>query len=255
MERGQRNRTCHVIQLGVQTPFREECQSAGNQTEHHAFDDKRPADKPVGRADHLLDGDLLTAGKHSQLYRVGDNEDRDNGQTDDHRRRDHVEHALNLNQLADNILIRAYACNPVNRFDFFDRCVRLRRIIQGKHIAVAQRIVVRVVILEDVCVVAQLLAVLLQRDIAVLEGDRRNVVDLLELRLQRFRLTRGERIVNPDYNLVGLLQSRNVIRNVVGHQRNRARQQQAYDHDHHGRHGHEAVLKNVAQAFLPIVSD
>ena len=255
MERGQRNRTCHVVQLGVQTPFREEGQSAGNQTEHHAFDDKRPADKPVGRTDHLLDGDLLTAGKHGQLYRIGDDEDRDNSQTDDHSCRDHVEHALNLNQLADNILIRTHACNAVNRFDFLDRCVRLHGITQGEHIAVAQRIVVRVVILEDVCVVAQLLAVLLQRDIAILEGDRRNVVNLLELRLQRFRLTRGKRIVNPDYNLVGLLQSRNVIRNVVGHQRNRTCQQQAYDHDHHGRHGHEAVLENVAQAFLPIVSD
>ena len=37
MERGQRNRTRHVVQLGVQTPFREEGQSAGNQTEHHAL--------------------------------------------------------------------------------------------------------------------------------------------------------------------------------------------------------------------------
>ena len=61
-------------------------------------------------------------------------------------------------------------------------------------------------VLEDARVLAQLLAVFSERDIAVLELHGRDIADLLKLRLKVLSLARREIFVDPDDDLVGLLQ-------------------------------------------------
>ncbi len=128
---------------------------------------------------------------------------------DHHRQSDDVEYVLDLNELADDRLVRADACHALDHADVRNGFLGLGRVLEGQDVAVAQRIVRGIVVLEDARVRAQLLAVFFERDVAVLELHGRDVADLLKLRLKVLRLARREVFVDPDDDLVGLLEINN----------------------------------------------
>lgn len=165
-----------------------------------------------------------------------------------------VEYVLDLDELADDRFIRADICYALDHFDVRNGLLGLRRVLEGQDVAVAQRVVRGIVVLEDARVLAQLLAVFFERDIAVLELHGRDIADLLKLRLKVLSLARREIFVDPDDDLVGLLQVNDAQVDVVRDERHRAGQDQTGDHDGDRRDRHEPVLEDVAQAFLPIVT-
>ena len=68
---------------GVEPPLEEKGQDGPHQAQQHALKDKGPADKPVGGAAHLHDGDLLPPVEGGQFDGVGDDEQGDDQQHGD----------------------------------------------------------------------------------------------------------------------------------------------------------------------------
>ena len=110
--------------------------------------------KPIGRTHDLLDRDFLTPRKHRKLYRIGNDKDRNNRQADHHGQRHDVEHMLYLDQAGNNRLIRTHTVRPLDSLNLLDRLLCLRRILHGKHKAVAQRVVVRIELIQDIGILA-----------------------------------------------------------------------------------------------------
>ena len=242
-------------QLGIQPPFGKESQSARQQAEHHAFNHKRPANKPVGCANHFLNGDLLPPGKHAELDRVGDNEHRNNSQSHHHGKRHNVEHPLHLHQFGDHSFIRTDICHTVHRFDFGNGLFGLCRIGERKDKAVAQRIIRGVIAVEDFGILAQIFTIFFQRNIPIFKVDRGDIADPLKLRAKRLGLARCQLLIDKHHDLARLLQIADTQIDVIRQQRHRSGKDQAGDHNEHRCQRHKAVLENIAEAFLPVISE
>lgn len=105
----------------VQPPFEEECDDCAQHAKNKALDHERQADKAVGRAYHLHNGNLLAARVHGQLDGIGDDEQRHHKQhdNDDHGR--DVQYLLERLKAVCDLVMRADLRHAVDLLDLGDR--------------------------------------------------------------------------------------------------------------------------------------
>ena len=207
----------------------------------------------IGGAHHAHDGDLLPPGKHGQLDGVGDDKDGHRSQHGDQCIADGVDHAAHLYQFIGKFLFAGGAGDAVDLFQGIHCLLVERHILHNDPVTIPQGIVVFQTF-QYVGVVSHLLLIILQGFFLGDKFHRLHIVHLFDFLFQGLGLGTGVGLIHPQHDFALGLQIGHLDSQVVGHQAEAGGDEQAGGNDRDGRHRHQPMGKEIADALFQIIS-
>ena len=231
----------------IANPLQAEGQNSTHHTQREAFHDKGQADKTVGSAYHLHNGDLIPAVIHSQLNGVGDDQKADHQQHSNDCGRNDVQHALD----GAEALCQLIGCGSLRHtgqlLQLLIGLLHQQIVFQHHHIPVAQ---VGCLHAAESTVTVMVCNEILQRFLPGNKGGLQNVVQQIDLCADGPGLSIGQFTVHIDQDLTGPVQIPYHFVQIVGKNREAAYDNQAGHRNADSGKGHEAMGKNTLYALF-----
>ena len=237
---------------------------AGDDADDHALHDKGQPHKAVGGAHRLHDVDLHPAGEQGHLYRIGDNEQGDDGQQRQDTDAADAHQALHVAEHAGYLLVVVHVVHAVDGLDLGGGGAVLAQVIHGDDIGVGQGVIRALEAVEQVAAVLPGAAAPLvpahavddvrQGVVLLAEGAGGHVVDLADL-LADFHGGQGGHVrVQEHGDGVVALHRGHDCGQVQGQQARHAGHQQAGDEHADGGDTHGPVFPQAFQALRKQIS-